>query len=65
MGTSKNYTGVNSFLNSDRERRLFNGNVVTLTWDEFRFVLNHFGNTTKEQFNCIASTFETVTVKLW
>ncbi len=65
METSKINTGVNSFLNSDRERALFNGNVVTLTWEEFRFVLNHFGNTTKEQFNRIASTFETVTVKLW
>ncbi len=65
MNTTKINTGVNSFLNSDRERALFNGNVVTLTWDEFRFVLNHFGNTTKEQFNRIASTFEAVTVKLW
>ena len=45
--------------------RLFNGNVVTLTWDEFRAILNHFDNTTKDQFNRIASDFETVTVKLW
>lgn len=51
--------------NSEVLNRLFNGSVVTLTWDEFRTILNHFGNTTKEQFNRIASDFDTVTVKLW
>lgn len=43
--------------------RLFNGNVVTLTWGELRAILNHFGNTTKDQFHLIASDYETVTVK--
>lgn len=51
--------------NSELLNRLFSGNVVTLTWDEFRVILNHFGNTTKEQFNRISSGFDTVTVKLW
>lgn len=58
-------TTSNIITNSEVLNRLFNGNVVTLTWDEFRAILNHFGNTTKEQFNRIASDFETVTVKLW
>lgn len=55
----------NIINNSEVLNRLFNGNVVTLTWEEFRAILNHFGNTTKEEFNRISSDFETVTVKLW
>lgn len=51
--------------NGEVLNRLFNGNVVTLTWEEFSAILNHFGNTTKEEFNRIASDFETVTVNLW
>lgn len=51
--------------NSEVLNRLFNGNVVTLTWDEFRVILNHFVDITMEQFNLISSNFDTVTVKLW
>ena len=47
-------------------RRLFNeGGIITITWDEFRYILTHFKNTTKEEFNIITSTFDTTTIKLW
>lgn len=56
---------IDIITNSEVLNRLFNGDVVTLTWEEFHAILNHFGNTTKEEFNRISSDFETVTVKLW